>query len=134
MSATPKILNIGLNIKTNNISVTVNDSTEFNVFSNFILNIIISDIIKKMLLASGTIFDINPNFQTILKGNAKHNVYEFISYPKNTIDIDDDVFKTSLQYYIELLILSSSKNLKFTNSLINSNYPFFQLDSGELIL
>ena len=36
-------------------------------------------------------FDINPNFQTILKGNAKHNVYEFISYPKNTIDIDDDV-------------------------------------------
>jgi hypothetical protein len=154
MSATPKILNIGLNIKTNNISVTVSDnslnlntttlsngyyiciydSTEFNVFSNFILNIIISDIIKKMLLASGTIFDINPNFQTILKGNAKHNVYEFISYPKNTIDIDDDVFKTSLQYYIELLILSSSKNLKFTNSLINSNYPFFQLDSGELIL
>lgn len=154
MSATPKILNIGLNIKTNNISVTVSDnslnlntttlsngyyiciydSTEFNVFSNFILNIIISDIIKKMLLASGTIFDINPNFQTILKGNAKHNVYEFISYPKNTIDIDDDVFKTSLQYYIELLILSSSKNLKFTNSLINSNYPFFQLDSEELIL
>ena len=154
MSATPKILNIGLNINTNNILVTVSDnslnlntttlsngyyiciydSTEINLFSNYSLNIIISDIIKKMLLASGTIFDINPNFQTILKGNTKHNVYEFISYPKNTIDIDDDVFKTSLQYYIELLILSSSKNLKFTNSLINSNYPFFQLELEELNL
>ena len=72
MSATPKILNIGLNIITNNISVTVSDnslnlntttlsngyyiciydSTESNVFSNFILNIIIK-------IIEGN-FDLNP--------------------------------------------------------------------------
>jgi hypothetical protein len=103
------------------------DSKDTYVFSNFILNIIINDIITKMLLATGTIFDINPNFQTILKDNKKYNFYKFISYPNTTLNIDDDIFITSLQYYIELLILSSSKNLKFTNSLINSNYPFFQL-------
>jgi hypothetical protein len=146
-TTTKRIFYTGLNINTNNISVTVNtnslgldttilangyymciyDSTDTYVFSNFILNIIINDIITKMLLATGTIFDINPNFQTILKDNKKYNFYKFISYPNTTLNIDDDIFITSLQYYIELLILSSSKNLKFTNSLINSNYPFFQL-------
>lgn len=147
MSATTILLNIGLIIDTNIISIKITendesdslklsktilsngyyvciyDSTSSNTFSNLILN----DIITKMLLASGTIFDINPNFQTISKDNVRYNVYKFISYPNTTLNIDDDVFKTSLQYYIELLILSSSKNLKFTNSLINNNYPFFQL-------
>lgn len=153
MSATSKILDVGLNIQSNNISVIVNenslnlntsilpngyyicvyDNTTTNVFSNFILNVIINDIIVKMLLASGTIFDINPNFQTILKdNNIKYNVYKFISYPNTTLNIDDEVFKSSLQYYIELLILSSSKNLKFTNSLINSNYPFFELQRDTI--
>lgn len=151
MSATIKLLIIGLNNNTNNISIKITenndtdslkldttvlsngyylciyDSTKNNVFSNFILNNIINDIITKMLLSLGTIFDINPNFQTILKDTIRYNIYKFVNYPNTTLNIDDDVFKTSLQYYIELLILSSSKNIKFTNSLINSSYPFFQL-------
>jgi hypothetical protein len=142
MSATLKILDVGININTNNISVSVNDNSlnlNTTILSNAyyiciydssttnISSVIINDLITKMSLASGTIFDINPNFQTILKDNVKYNVYKFISYPNTTLDVIDDVFITSLQYYIELLILSSSKNLKFTNSLIKSNYPFFQL-------
>lgn len=160
MSTTSKILlNVGLNISTNNISVTITennstdtsngniadtlrldttvlsygyhiciyDSTTENVFSNFTLNNLSNDIITKMLLALGTIFDINPNFQTISKGSVNYNVYKFISYPNTTLNVDFDVFKISLKYFIELLILSSSKNIKFSNSLINNSYPFFQL-------
>ena len=105
------------------------DKTPKQIFSfNSASDSLITDIVSKINLAKGTMFDIDTNFLTRTINTKNEFIYKFINYPGPLFDIQDDVFLDALTYFIELLIISSSNSIKITNTNI-SGTPILSLNN-----
>ena len=72
-------------------------------------------------------FEIDDNFITRTINTKNEFIYKFVNYPGPLFDIQDDVFIDALQYFIELLIISSSNNIIINTNI--SGTPILSLDN-----
>ena len=117
------------NIKLNDITnipgyyLYIYDKTPKEIFSsngasNGASNALITDMVSKLNLAKGSLFEIDSNFLTTVINTKNEFIYRFSSFPGPLFDIQDEVFYDALKYFIELLVISSSSSIKITNSNI----------------
>jgi hypothetical protein len=105
------------------------DKTPKQIFSyNSSSSSLISDIVSKINLAKGTMFEIDTNFITRTINTKNEFIYRFVNFPGPLYNIDDEVFYDALVYFMELLVISSSDNIKITNTNI-SGTPILSLNN-----